>query len=145
MRLCATTRKVASSIPDGATRISFRPHYGPGVDSASNRNEYQEYFLGVKGGRYVGQTAVPPSCPDCHEIREPQPSAIPRTCPEIALHLRFCYARFVVNISLISTNYLLHTASYSKYTRHDIKKKTVKGEDDIRKICYSAHARICLI
>jgi len=27
---------------------SFRPHYGPGVDSASNRNEYQEYFLGAK-------------------------------------------------------------------------------------------------
>ena len=26
---------------------SFRPHYGPGVDSASNRNEYQEYFLRV--------------------------------------------------------------------------------------------------
>jgi hypothetical protein len=23
-------------------------YYGPGVDSASNRNEYQEYFLGVK-------------------------------------------------------------------------------------------------
>jgi len=22
--------------------------YGPGVDSASNGNEYQEYFLGVK-------------------------------------------------------------------------------------------------
>jgi len=28
--------------------LSFWPHYGPGVDSASNRNEYQEYFLGVK-------------------------------------------------------------------------------------------------
>ena len=27
---------------------SFRSHYGPGVDSASNRNEYQECFLGVK-------------------------------------------------------------------------------------------------
>jgi len=27
---------------------SFRSHYGPRVDSASNRNEYQEYFLGVK-------------------------------------------------------------------------------------------------
>ena len=26
---------------------SFRSHYGPGVDSASNRNEYQEYFPGV--------------------------------------------------------------------------------------------------
>ena len=23
-------------------------YYGPGVDSASNRNVYQEYFLGVK-------------------------------------------------------------------------------------------------
>ena len=27
---------------------SFRSQYGPGVDSASNRNEYQEHFLGVK-------------------------------------------------------------------------------------------------
>jgi hypothetical protein len=26
----------------------FRPHYGTWVDSASNRNEYQEYFLEVK-------------------------------------------------------------------------------------------------
>jgi len=27
---------------------SFRSHYGLGVDSASNRNGYQEHFLGVK-------------------------------------------------------------------------------------------------
>jgi hypothetical protein len=27
---------------------SFRPHYGLGVDSTSNKNEYKEYFLGVK-------------------------------------------------------------------------------------------------
>ena len=27
---------------------SFRSHYGPGVDSASKRNEYQEHFLGLK-------------------------------------------------------------------------------------------------
>jgi len=27
---------------------SIRSHYGPGVDTASNRNEYQEHFLGVK-------------------------------------------------------------------------------------------------
>jgi len=26
----------------------FLPHYDPGVDSASNRNECQEYILGVK-------------------------------------------------------------------------------------------------
>ena len=28
---------------------SFQPHYGPEVDSASDRNEYQEYFLGGGG------------------------------------------------------------------------------------------------
>jgi len=27
---------------------SFRSHYGTGVDSASNRNEYQKHFLAVK-------------------------------------------------------------------------------------------------
>ena len=27
---------------------SFRSHYGPGVESASNTNEYQEYFRQVK-------------------------------------------------------------------------------------------------
>jgi len=27
---------------------SFRSHYGPAVDSVSNRNDYQVYFLRVK-------------------------------------------------------------------------------------------------
>jgi len=52
LRYCATNRKVADSIPDvNGFFIDikfFRSHYGPGVDSASNRNEYQDYFLGVK-------------------------------------------------------------------------------------------------
>ena len=53
LRRCTTNRKVAGSIPAGVSGFfidikSFRSHYGPGVDSASNRNEYQEYFLGVK-------------------------------------------------------------------------------------------------
>jgi len=33
---------------------SFRSHNGPGVDSASNRNEYQVYFLGVKAAGAYG-------------------------------------------------------------------------------------------
>ena len=41
---------------------SFRSHYGPGVDSASKRNEYQEPFLGSKGGRCVWLTILPQSC-----------------------------------------------------------------------------------
>jgi len=53
LRCHATNRTVAGSIPAGVSEFfiyikSFRLHYGPGVDSASNRNEYQEYFLGVK-------------------------------------------------------------------------------------------------
>jgi len=51
LRCCATNRKVAGSIPadvSGFFLKSFRLHYGPEVVSASNRNEYQEHFLGVK-------------------------------------------------------------------------------------------------
>ena len=53
LRCSATNRKVAGSIPAGASGFlidiqCFGPHYGPGVGSASNRNDYQEYFLGVK-------------------------------------------------------------------------------------------------
>ena len=47
------SRKVAGSIPDGVIGI-FQWHnpssrtMALGVDSASNRNEYQEYFMEVK-------------------------------------------------------------------------------------------------
>jgi hypothetical protein len=59
---------------------SFRPHYGPGVDSASNKN-YQEYFLGGKGGRCVRLTNLLPSCADCHEVSEPHPPGTLRARP----------------------------------------------------------------
>jgi len=53
LRCCATNRNDAGSIPVGVSGFfidikSFRSHYGPGADSASNRNEYQKYFLRVK-------------------------------------------------------------------------------------------------
>jgi hypothetical protein len=41
---------------------------GPTVDSVSNTNEYQKYFLGGKGGRCVGLKTLPPSCAYCLEI-----------------------------------------------------------------------------
>jgi hypothetical protein len=55
----------------------------PGVDSVSNRNEYQEYFFGGKDGRCVGLTTLPPSCTDCLEIWEPQPPETLRVCPGV--------------------------------------------------------------
>jgi len=67
LHICVSNRKVAGSIPDGVGGFfidikSFQSHYGPGVDSATNRNEYQEHFLGGKGGRCVRLTTLPPSC-----------------------------------------------------------------------------------
>jgi len=44
---------IYGSIPGGVSGFyidirSFRSHYDSGVESASNKNEYQEYFLVVK-------------------------------------------------------------------------------------------------
>ena len=55
----------------------------PGVDSFSIINEYQEHFLGVKGGRCVELTNLPPSCIYCLEIWEPQPPGILRAVEEL--------------------------------------------------------------
>jgi len=53
LRCFATNQKVAGSIPAGVSRFFFdtkssQSHYGLVVDSVSNRNEYQEFFLGIK-------------------------------------------------------------------------------------------------
>jgi len=66
LRCCATNRKVVDSIPAGVIGFFidikyFRSHYGPGVDSASNRSEYQEHFLRDKSGRCIRLTTLPPS------------------------------------------------------------------------------------
>jgi len=60
---------------------SFRPHYSPRIYSASNINEYQECFLGGKGGRCVGLTNLPPSCADCLETCLPPSPGTLRACP----------------------------------------------------------------
>ena len=59
------------------------PSSRPGVDTASNKNEYQEYFLESKGGRCVGLITLPPSCAGCLEIWEPEPSGTFRDCPSL--------------------------------------------------------------
>jgi hypothetical protein len=52
--------------------LSFLPHYGLEVDTVSNKNEYQEYVLGSKGGRCFGPTNLTSSCADCLQIWQPQ-------------------------------------------------------------------------
>jgi hypothetical protein len=52
VRHCAIRWKIAGSIPDDVTEIFYRNISSDRTmalaDSASNRNEYQEYFLEVK-------------------------------------------------------------------------------------------------
>jgi len=53
LRCCATNLMVAGSSQLVSLEFfvdikSFRSHHSPGVDSACNRNEYQEHFLGLK-------------------------------------------------------------------------------------------------
>ena len=83
---CSTSHKAEGFIPDGVIGI-FHWHnpsgrtMAPGVYSACNRNEYQEYFLGGKGSRCVGLTTLPLSGADCHKIWEPEPPGTLRACP----------------------------------------------------------------
>jgi len=67
---------------------SFRSHYVCGVDSASNRNEYQVYSLGGKGGRRVWLTTLPPFCADVMKtgnLNFLEPSGPLLACHETAL------------------------------------------------------------
>jgi hypothetical protein len=88
LRHCATSRKVAGSIPDGVIG-SFRWHNPSGRNVAlgltqpltgtSTRNI--SWRGGGKGGRCVGLTTLPPSCADCLEIWEPQHPGTLRASP----------------------------------------------------------------
>ena len=51
---------------DFSVTYSFRPHHGPGVDSAPSENEYQEHFLGVKAAHHL-------HVPNVMKIWEPKP------------------------------------------------------------------------
>jgi hypothetical protein len=81
LRHCAKRRKVAGSISDGVIGI-FHWHN-------LSINEYQEYFLVGKGGRYVGLT-LPSSYAEYHEIWESQLPGILTACPVLTFTCYLC-------------------------------------------------------
>jgi len=58
--------------------INLPAYYDPRIDSASNRNEYQAYFLGDTGGRFLRLKTLPPSFTDCLAICNPSTSWNPQ-------------------------------------------------------------------
>jgi hypothetical protein len=61
--LNAVEYRKKSLLPFARYRTSaVQPHYGPRVNSASNRKDYQEFSWGVKGGRRVKQTPTAAIC-----------------------------------------------------------------------------------
>jgi hypothetical protein len=101
LRNYATSRRVAVSIPDGVISFSIylliQPQYGPGVDSACKRNEYQKSSWGVKGGRRVRLSNSPPSVSrfskKCGSLDVSRSYGLPRPVIGIALHFAVCYER----------------------------------------------------
>ena len=72
-RYCATSRKVAGSIPDGVTGI-FYWHNPCGnimtMGSTQSLTEMRNYILDGKCGGCVRLTTLPTSCADCLEMWE---------------------------------------------------------------------------
>jgi hypothetical protein len=70
--------------------FSFLPHYCPGVDSASNWNEQQEYFLVVKTAGALGWHLYHLHVPivlNCGSLKLLEPSGPVQACNGIALPL----------------------------------------------------------
>jgi len=70
---------------DFSLTYSFRPHYDPGVDSASNRNVYQEYFLGVKASGLSGWQPCHHHVLKSGSLKLLEPSGPVQACNGIAL------------------------------------------------------------
>jgi len=96
---------------------SFRPHYGPGVDSTSNRNEYQEYFLGDKGGRCLGLTTLATSCADCLEIWGASTSWNHQGLSRPVMGLLYMLRDFEANCFIIETIFIICDHKHLKIDR----------------------------
>jgi len=90
---------------------SLSPQYGPRICLAPNRNEYQEYLLGGKGGQCLGLTILSVSCAECLEIWQAQLPGTLRVSNRTVLGLLFFHL-----ISVLSISFTGHGVSKDVFT-----------------------------
>jgi hypothetical protein len=82
------------------------------VDQAYNWNEYQEDFLGGKGGLCVGLTILSSSCADCLETLELQPNGTLWACKTPVQRLLYFYQPYICVCAYVITTYSAPTCNH---------------------------------
>jgi len=107
LRHCATSRKVAGSIPDGVIGIfRWRNPSGRigGLGSTQPTTEISTRNISRgKGGRCLGLANLPPSCADCLEVWEPQPTGTVGVSPGLYRNFftfHYMYGVFRLTLSI---------------------------------------------
>jgi len=91
-----------------SSTYSFRPHHGPGVDSAPSENEYQENFLGVKAAGAWGWRLHQLHVPNVMKIWEPISSGTVWATPGLlreTFTFSFFYNKLLTNCSFVGSLY----------------------------------------
>jgi hypothetical protein len=92
--------------------FSLQPHYGPGVNPGSNRNEYHKYFLGGKGGQCVGLTTLLPSCADCLGNLGASTSWNPKGLSRTVQGLLYLYRKPNRTTVVLNLQMIIHFSTY---------------------------------
>ena len=96
LRHCSTKRKFVVSIPEFEISHSFRRHFGLGLDSPSNRHEYQDYLLAGKGCRCHSMCVL---CRNSGSLKLQEPSGPVQTCKGFALPLWDIKAKYLLLVT----------------------------------------------
>ena len=83
---------------------SFRPHCNVAVERVFNGNEYQEHFLGGKGGWFLGLTPFSPSCAHCLEILGPSVFRKPKGLSRPVRGQLYCFTLMIMGYTLCGSD-----------------------------------------
>jgi hypothetical protein len=122
-------------------------HCGPGVDSSSNRNEYQKSSWGVKSGRRIRLKTSRPSVSrlsrKCRNLNLSQTYGPPQPVTGVALSFMVTHVKMITNITVV-TAFRQRFCCPSRLTRlcvrHVFKQLTVNG-----KTSQSPHEYLCIV